>query len=59
VRLIHCSIKREAFGTDAVFALHELETCPPGLYNFDELLERRMSQSLLQESSVAVPGAQA
>ncbi len=48
VRLIHSSIKREAFGTGAVFALHELETCPPGLYNFDELLERRMRQSLLQ-----------
>lgn len=59
VRLIHSSIKREAFGTGAVFALHELETCPPGLYNFDELLERRMRQSLLQESSVAAPGAQA
>lgn len=48
VRLIHSSIKREAFGTGAVFALHELETCAPGLYNFDELLERRMRQSLLQ-----------
>ncbi len=48
VRLIHNSIKREAFGTGAVFALHELETCPPGLYNFDELLERRMRQSLLE-----------
>ena len=48
VRLIHNSIKREAFGTGAVFALHELETCPPGMYNFDELLERRMRQSLLQ-----------
>lgn len=51
VRLIHNSIKREAFGTGAVFALHELETCPPGLYNFDELLERRMRQSLLQGES--------
>lgn len=51
VRLIHNSIKREAFGTGAVFALHELETCPPGLYNFDELLERRMRQSLLQSAS--------
>ena len=51
VRLIHNSIKREAFGTGAVFALHELETCKPGLYNFDELLERRMRQSLLQEST--------
>lgn len=48
VRLIHNSIKREAFGTGAVFALHELETCAPGLYNFDELLERRMRQSLLE-----------
>lgn len=38
VRLIHDSIKREAFGTGAAFALAQLVNCPPGFYTFDDLL---------------------
>lgn len=38
VRLIHDSIKREAFGTGAAFALSQLANCAPGFYTFDDLL---------------------
>lgn len=38
VRLIHDSIRREAFGTGAVFALRELVKKPLGGYSFDDLL---------------------
>lgn len=48
VRLTHDSIRREAFGTGAAFALLELVQCPPGYYNFDDLLMKKMRQELVQ-----------
>lgn len=38
VRLIHDSIRREAFGTGAAFALNELMGYSPGFYTYDDLL---------------------
>lgn len=49
VRLIHDSIKREAFGTGAAFALNELRNCPKGFYTFDDLLMKRVSAQILTE----------
>lgn len=46
VRLTHDSIKREAFGTGAAFALHELASCEPGFYTFDDLLMRNFRDQL-------------
>jgi len=46
VRLVHDSIKREAFGTGAAFALSELATCEKGLYTFDDLLMKKMRVQL-------------
>jgi 4-hydroxy-tetrahydrodipicolinate reductase len=51
VRLIHDSIRREAFGTGAAFALGELLQCEPGYYAFEDLLMKRMRTQLL-----ALPG---
>lgn len=43
VRLSHDSIRREAFGTGAAFALRELaQQTGPGYYSFEDLLMRRM-----------------
>lgn len=42
VRLVHESIRREAFGTGAAFALGELADCDAGFYTFDDLLMRRL-----------------
>lgn len=47
VRLIHNTIRREAFGTGAAFALAELLRQPPGFYTFDDLLMARVRQDLL------------
>lgn len=47
VRLIHDSIKREAFGTGAAFALGELATCANGFYTFDDLLLAKMRSQLI------------
>lgn len=47
VRLIHDSIRREAFGTGAAFALEQLADCDKGFYTFDDLLLRLMRQELL------------
>jgi 4-hydroxy-tetrahydrodipicolinate reductase len=47
VRLIHDSIKREAFGTGAAFALQELSSCAPGFYTFEDVLMKRMRAHLL------------
>lgn len=47
VRLIHDSIKREAFGTGAAFALNELRHGPLGFYTFDDLLMKRVRAQLL------------
>jgi len=38
VRLTHESIRREAFGTGAAFAITQLNDCPNGFYTFDDLL---------------------
>jgi len=46
VRLTHDSIRREAFGTGAVFALNALAQCPPGHYSFDDLLLQKVRQDL-------------
>lgn len=42
VRLIHESIRREAFGTGVAFALSELANCVNGNYTFDDLLMARV-----------------
>lgn len=42
VRLTHESIRREAFGTGAAFALEQLAGCSNGFYSFDDLLLRMM-----------------
>ena len=42
VRLIHNSIRREAFGTGVAFALLQLASCEPGFYCFDDLLMRKI-----------------
>lgn len=47
VRLIHDSIKREAFGTGAAFALNELRNCPNGFYTFDDVLMKRVRAQIL------------
>lgn len=53
VRLIHDSIKREAFGTGAAFALNELRHCTPGFYTFDDLLMKRVRAQLLAGAATA------
>jgi 4-hydroxy-tetrahydrodipicolinate reductase len=47
VRLIHDSIRREAFGTGAAFALMELEACEPGFYSFDDLLMKKIRNQIM------------
>jgi len=47
VRLIHDSIKREAFGTGAAFALTQLAGCGNGFYTFDDMLLHLMRDELL------------
>lgn len=47
VRLVHDSIRREAFGTGAAFALQELATCQPGFYTYDDLLMKKIRMELL------------
>ena len=48
VRLVHDSIRREAFGTGAVFALRELaKRTGPGYYSFEDLLVQRLRSQLL------------
>jgi 4-hydroxy-tetrahydrodipicolinate reductase len=46
VRLTHDSIKREAFGTGAAFALGELALCKPGFYTFEDLLMKKLKEQL-------------
>lgn len=46
VRLTHESIRREAFGTGAAFALSQLAACGMGFYTFDDLLLRIMRAEL-------------
>jgi 4-hydroxy-tetrahydrodipicolinate reductase len=47
VRLTHDSIKREAFGTGAAFALSELVMCDTGFYTFEDLLMKKLKEQLL------------
>ncbi len=49
VRITHESIRREAFGTGAAFAITQLANCANGFYTFDDLLQRLMRLELLQE----------
>jgi 4-hydroxy-tetrahydrodipicolinate reductase len=49
VRLTHDSIKREAFGTGAAFALGELSLCENGFYTFDDLLMRKIRTHLFAQ----------
>lgn len=49
VRLIHDSIRREAFGTGAAFALSLLATRPPGFYSYEELLLDTVRRELQNE----------
>lgn len=51
VRLIHDSIRREAFGTGAAFALQELHHCPDGFYTFDDLLMKKIRGDLMSATS--------
>lgn len=46
VRLTHDSIKREAFGTGAAFALGELAKCSTGFYTFEDLLMKKLREQL-------------
>lgn len=46
VRLTHESIRREAFGTGAAFALAQLAECENSFYTFDDLLLRLMREEL-------------
>ncbi|MEN9435607.1 MAG: hypothetical protein RIR09_262 [Pseudomonadota bacterium] len=46
VRLTHDSIKREAFGTGAAFALSELALCDRGFYTFEDLLMKKLKEQL-------------
>lgn len=46
VRLSHDSIRREAFGTGAAFALQQLAELPPGCYRFEDLLMRLIREEL-------------
>lgn len=47
VRLTHESIRREAFGTGAAFALTQMANCENGFYTFDDLLLRLMRAEVL------------
>ena len=47
VRLTHDSIRREAFGTGAAYALEALHLCPTGFYSFDDLLLKSIRAELL------------
>lgn len=49
VRLTHESIRREAFGTGAAFALSHLINCAKGFYTFDDLLLQLIRAELAGE----------
>ncbi|MBT0570783.1 dihydrodipicolinate reductase [Curvibacter sp. CHRR-16] len=51
VRLVHDSIKRQAFGTGTAFALQELAHYPHGFYTFEDLLLERMRQQILRSGN--------
>lgn len=49
VRLTHDSIRREAFGTGAAFALGELALYDKGFYTFEDLLMKKLREQLAVE----------
>ena len=51
VRITHESIRREAFGTGAAFALGELSKQPYGFYTFDDLLMTMIREQLIQSEA--------
>ena len=55
IRLIHDSIRREAFGTGAAYALQALSECGLGFYTFDDLLLRSIRSELLSDHSAPGP----
>lgn len=52
VRLVHDSIRREAFGTGAAFALSELALCGTGFYTFDDILMQKLRAQLAQPADL-------
>lgn len=52
VRLIHDSIRREAFGTGAAFAIEQLAQCDKGFYTLDNLLLRLIRDELQNEETL-------
>lgn len=52
VRLIHDSIRREAFGTGAAFAMEQLAQCDIGFYTLDSLLLRVIRDELQREEDL-------
>lgn len=48
VRIVHESIRREAFGTGVAFVLRQLRHCENGFYTFDDLLMRLVRAELLK-----------
>lgn len=55
VRITHESIRREAFGTGAAFALGELSKRPYGFYTFDDLLMTMIREQLTQPETRQQP----
>lgn len=53
VRLSHSSIRREAFGTGAAFALSQLPACPIGFYTFEDLLIQATYQEQSKQFNVS------
>ena len=53
VRLMHNSIRREAFGTGAAFAIEQLARRAPGFYTFDNLLLEVIREELQHETGAA------
>lgn len=53
VRLIHDSIRREAFGTGAAFAIEQLSTCETGFYTLDNLLLQVIRKELQNEEKIS------
>ena len=54
VRLVHNSIRREAFGTGAAFAVEQLMGLGKGFYTFEQLLQRIVLEEL-QHEDIAPP----
>ncbi len=51
VRISHDSIRREAFGTGAAFAMSELMQRQAGFYTFEDLLMQRLQEELLFQAA--------